>query len=68
MYAVVLKYESIILTVQAFISELLPIGVTVTVASGPVIVVRKGPAIPKIGNNKTDEHDRNIKANGISLL
>lgn len=48
MYAVVLKFKSMILTIHTFISELLPlviVGVTVTVVS-------KGPSIAKIGNSK----------------
>ena len=59
MYAVVLKYESIILTIHAFISKLLPVGVTITVAvtvGGVIIsVIRKGPVISKIGNRHDHE-------------
>lgn len=44
-----------ILMVHTFISELLPVGVTVTVTVGGVIVrvISKGPVISNIGNNKT---------------
>ena len=65
MHPVVLKCESIILIMHMFISKLLPL---VIVGVG-TIVVRKVSVIAKIGNNKMYNHDnRNIKANGISLL
>lgn len=64
----VLKYESIILTIHIFISKLLPVGVTVTVTAGGVlnIVVCKVSVVSKLVS-KTHDHEydknRNIKAN-----